>query len=97
MPALLIMVITGIWMSYQFGVKWNNWFHFENPLETAISLKLFFLFVTVLFALSANLFVIPKLSAKTLPLMAFHIITVTLLGVGFLLVGTFIRYGGISI
>ena len=97
MPALLIMVITGIWMSYQFGVKWNNWFHFENPLETAISLKLYFLFVTVLFALSANLFVIPKLSAKTLPLMAFHIITVTLLGVGFLLVGTFIRYGGISI
>ena len=95
-PALLVMVITGVWMSYQFGIKWDNWFHFANPLETAISIKLGFLLVTILFALSANFLVLPKLSAKTLPLMAFHVISVTLLGVGFLLVGSFIRYGGIS-
>lgn len=97
MPAFLIMIISGVWMSYQFGVKWNDWFHFANPLETAISLKLIFLFATILFALSANIFVLPKLSPKTLPLMAFHIISVTLLGIGFLVVGSFIRYGGISV
>lgn len=96
MPALLIMIISGVWMSYQFGVKWNDWFHFENPLETAISIKLIFLITTILFALSANIFVLPKLSPKTLPLMAFHIICVTLLGIGFLLVGSFIRYVGIQ-
>jgi len=97
LPALLVMVISGIWMSYQFGIKMQNWFHFENPLETAISLKFILLFTTVLFALSANIFVLPKLSPKTLPLMAFHIISVTVLGIAFLVVGSFIRYGGISV
>ena len=96
-PALLVMVITGVWMSYQFGVKFQDWFHFSNPLETAISIKILFLLITVMFAISANFFVLPKLSPKSLPLMAFHIICVTLLGVGFLLVGSFIRFGGISL
>ncbi len=96
MPSLLIMIITGIWMAYQFGQGVSQWFHFSNPLETVISLKLILLLATVLFAINARFFVIPKLSPKTLPVMAFHIISVTILGVAMLVLGSFVRYGGIS-
>ena len=95
-PALLLMVISGVWMSYQFGIGFSNWFHFSNPIETVVSLKLILLLMTVLFAVSANFFVIPKLTAKTLPLMAFHILSVTTIGVLMLLLGSFVRYSGFS-
>lgn len=97
MPALLIMVITGIWMAYQMGIDWKQWFHFSNAIETVVSLKLSLLFLTILFALSANIFVLPKLSPQKLPLMAFHIISVTVIGVLMLILGSFVRYGGIQI
>ncbi len=97
MPALLVMVITGIWMSVQFGIGFSQWFHFDNPLETVVSLKLLLLFTTILFALSANIFVLPKLSPKNLNLMAYHIISVTTIGVLMLILGSFVRYGGISL
>ncbi len=96
MPALLIMVISGIWMSYQLGVTFQDWFHFENPVETVVSLKLGLIFLTILFALSAQIFVLPKLSPKNLNVMAFHIISVTLIGVTMLVLGSFVRYGGIN-
>lgn len=96
-PALLIMVISGIYMAYQFGVPVSQWFHFENPLETVVSLKISLLLITVLFALSANIFVLPKLSPENLGLMAFHIVSVTTIGVIMLVLGSYVRYGGISI
>lgn len=96
MPALLIMVITGVMMAYDFGQGIGTWFSFSNPLEIVISLKLILLFVTVLFALSANFMVLPNLSPKTLPLMAFHIISVTIFSILFVILGSFIRYGGFS-
>lgn len=96
-PALVVMVISGIWMAYQFGIAIPQWFHFNNPVETVVSIKLLLLFVTILFALSANIFVLPRLSAEKLPLMAIHIISVTVLGILMLIVGSFIRYGGISV
>lgn len=58
LPALLIMVITGVWMSLQFGIGISSWFHFDKPVETVISLKLLLLLLTILFALSANIFVL---------------------------------------
>lgn len=96
-PALLIMVISGIWMAYKLGVGASQWFHFAKPIEVVVSVKLSLLFTTVLFALSANIFVLPKLSPAKLPLMAFHIISVTILGIGMLILGSFVRYGGITI
>lgn len=95
-PALLLMVISGVWMSYKFGIGFSNWFQFSNPIETVISLKLILLLMTVAFAISANFFVIPKLTAKSLPIMAFHILSVTTIGVLMLLLGSFVRYGGVS-
>lgn len=95
LPALLLLVISGIWMAIDYGVPFKNWFHFNSPIETIVSIKLILLICTILLALSANLFVIPKLSLKTLPLMTFHIISVTLLGICFLFTGTLVRYWGL--
>lgn len=97
MPALAILVITGIMMAYKYGVGIENWFHFASPVEKVISVKLALLFITVLFALSAQFRVIPKIknNKDKLPEMSLHIISVTLIGVVMLVLGSFVRFGGI--
>ncbi|HSD14935.1 MAG TPA: CopD family protein [Flavobacterium sp.] len=97
MPALALLVITGIMMAYKYGVGIESWFHFSTPIEKVISIKLALLFVTVLFALSAQFRVIPKLKNNNnkLPEMCLHIVSVTLIGVIMLIMGSFVRFGGI--
>ncbi len=96
MPALALLVITGIWMMTQFGIHFSDWFSFSSSIEQVTSTKLILLLATVLFAISAQVRVIPKLkkSPKKLPEMAVHVICVTLLGIAMLVLGSFIRYGG---
>ncbi|MBV7440246.1 CopD family protein [Weeksellaceae bacterium TAE3-ERU29] len=97
MPSLLFLVITGVLMAYDFGIKTGVWFSFATPMETVVSLKLICLLSTVCFAISANMRLIPKLKKgdmSKLNEMAVHIICVTLLGVIMVILGSFIRYGG---
>lgn len=96
MPALLLLVITGVWMSLQFGISWDQWFSFSSPLEQVVSTKLLLLLSTILFAISAQTRVLPKLrkGQNKLPEMAVHITAVNLLGIALLIMGTFMRYGG---
>lgn len=98
MPALAVLVITGIRMAYLYNIKLANWFEFSSPIEKVISTKLCCLFTILLFALSAQFIVLPKLknNIKYLPLMSFHIISVTLISITMLILGSFIRYGGIN-
>ncbi|RZJ81996.1 MAG: copper resistance protein CopD [Flavobacterium sp.] len=97
MPALLLLVTTGIWMTLQFGIDWRQWFSFSNPIERVTSTKLLLLISTLLLAISAQTRVIPKLKANPNKLveMGIHIIAVTLIGVVMLILGSFVRYGGI--
>ena len=97
MSSLVLLVITGVWMAYQFNIPVTEWFSFSSPLERMVSLKLTLLISTVLFAISAQTRVIPKLkyNQDKLPEMALHITGVTLLGVAMLVLGSFARYGGI--
>lgn len=97
MSSLVVLVITGIWMALQFGVTPGQWFSFSNPLERVVSVKLLLLFSTVLFAISAQTRVIPRLATNPGKLneMAVHIIGVTTLGITMLILGSFVRYGGI--
>lgn len=96
LTAMAISIITGIMLSYKYGVTVSQWFHFANPIENVVSIKLLLLFTTVLFALSAQIRVLPKLkhSNKKLPEMAVHIFCVSMLGVSMLIVGSFVRFGG---
>ncbi|HLW42754.1 MAG TPA: CopD family protein [Flavobacterium sp.] len=97
MPALLVMLLTGMRMAYLYNVKIENWFSFSSPIENVISTKLCCLLIIFMFAASAQFRVLPKLrhNIKYLPLMTFHIIMVTLISITMLILGSFIRYGGI--
>ncbi len=94
LPALLLLVITGILLSYNYNVKVSDWFSFKTSIEKVISAKLTLLLCTLALAIHARLFIIPKLSVKSLPLMGIHIIAITLIGVAMMVIGTFVRFGG---
>ena len=98
MPSLLVLVITGILMAYDFGATATTWFHFQYTVERVVSLKLLCLLTSVCFAISAQTRVLPKLRKgriEKLPEMAVHIICVTLLGVTMVLLGSLVRIGGL--
>ena len=97
MISLLVSVSSGVAMALDFGVYPNRWFHFSDPIEKVVSIKLLHLGMTLCFALSAQFFVIPKMKSgnNMLNLIAIHIISVTLIGVIMLIAGSSIRFGGI--
>lgn len=97
MTALVTLVVTGIAMAINYAVMPTQWFTFSLPVERVVSTKLLLLLITVLFAISAQKFVIPKLkkgSNNIIPLVV-HIIGVTTAGVLMLILGSFVRFGGI--
>lgn len=98
MPALGILLLTGVRMAYLYNVKLDTWFTFQTPIERVISLKLACLIAIVLFALSAQFYVLPRLKkdAQKLLLMTFHILSVTAISILMLVLGSFVRYGGIA-
>ena len=91
-PALLIQVITGIWMSSLY-LPVNKWLSFSDTTSSLVGIKLILLALTILLAIHARFFIIPKLSAKSIPLLASHIFLVTLIGILFLTVGLSFRLG----
>lgn len=95
LPALLILVGTGVLMAYQYNVTLTSWFSFESNIERVISIKLCLLMLTLVLAIHARLFIIPKLTSKAIILMAVHILLITLIGVSMLIVGSFVRFGGL--
>ena len=95
MPALVLQIVTGLWMAYQMVPSVAQWLSPDTPVARAIALKLVLLLCTALIAAHARLRVIPRLSADTLPLMACHVGAVTLLSVGFVAVGVSLRFGGL--
>jgi putative copper export protein len=93
MPALLIQVVSGLWMAYAILPDLAAWFSFATPPANLIALKLALLATTVVAALDARLRIIPRLSANTLPVMARRIALVTMVSVLFVLVGVSFRGG----
>lgn len=94
MPALFIQITTGFWMAWQISPGVATWFAFSDPIAAAIGIKLVLLLTTAGFAINARFRVIPTLSPETLPLMAWHIRTVTALSIVFVATGVFLRTGG---
>ncbi len=94
-PSLLILVITGIMMAYDYNVTISSWFSFSNSIEKVVSTKLLLLFLTLGLAIHARFFLIPKLSLATLRQMAAHIVILTCVAVSMLIFGSMVRIGGI--
>ncbi|WP_162127924.1 CopD family protein [Flavobacterium phycosphaerae] len=95
MPALVVSVLTGILMAYDYDVTFTHWFSFSGGIEKVVSVKLILLLITVGLAVNAQLFLFPKLTSKELPKAALQIILVTLIGVAMLVLGSLIRIGGL--
>lgn len=93
MPALIIQVITGLFLAYRMLPDLGLWLDFSNPLTHPILLKLLLLSLTLCFALSARFRVIPNLSEKNLTTMAWHIVPVTIISILFVITGVSFRTG----
>lgn len=93
MPALIIQVITGLFLAYRMLPDVSQWLDFSNPIAHPILLKLSLLTLTLCFAMSARFRVIPHLSEKNLTTMAWHIIPVTTISILFVITGVSFRTG----
>ncbi|WP_201581741.1 CopD family protein [Psychrobacter glacincola] len=93
MTALVLQIITGLWMAYQLLPNIAAWFKLDNDFSILISLKLLLLLMTVLVALHARFYRIPRLSIHTLKGFSINIILVTLFSAAFVVVGTLFRTG----
>ena len=93
MPALILQVITGMMLAYRLIPDVSQWFNPASPLAHGIMAKLLLLTLTIGFALDARFRVIPTLSEKTLTVMVWHIIPVTLFSILFVVVGVSFRTG----
>ena len=93
MSALLVQVVTGLWMAIKLQPELANWFTLATPHAKLIMLKITLLLLTVLTALDVRLRIIPTLSPQTLPSLAARIVLVTLISVLFVVAGASFRGG----
>ncbi len=95
LPALLIQVITGIWLAWRLIPEVGEWFSFSSPIATTIGVKLILLAVTLALAVHARLRLIPNLEDGSLRPLAFHIVAITAIAVLMVVAGVGFRFGGI--
>jgi len=92
-PALFVQILSGLWMAFgHFGLSFMS---FSTPLQRVVSVKLLFFSFTFVLAIHPRFFIIPRLTPEKLPLMGFHIVAVTLIGVCMLFLGLLFRMGGL--
>jgi putative copper export protein len=94
-PALVVQVVTGIWLAYRMLPDLAAWFGFETYVASHIAVKLGLLLLTAVFAVDARVRVIPRLRSETLPALAWHVIPVTIFSVLFVVLGVGMGTGGI--
>ena len=94
MPALVLQIVTGLWLAYQLIPDVARWFSFDDNTSGSIALKLIVLGITAAFAINARFRVVPNLSADTAVLFAWHIVPVTILSVCFVILGVGIHARG---
>jgi len=94
-PALLVQVVTGLWLAHHWLPDVGAWFAGGSPQARLVATKLALLAATVALAAHARLRIIPRLDATTLRPLAWHIAAVTLISIAFLVAGVGIRTGGL--
>lgn len=93
MAALVVQVVTGLWLAYRLLPDVGLWVDTDNPLARGILAKLLLLALTVMVALDARLRVIPRLDERRLVDMAWHIAAITILSLSFVAAGVAFRMG----
>ncbi len=92
-PALIIQILTGVWISYSIWPTGEGLLELASPISKLIAVKLSLLLLTVLFAIDARLRIIPNLTSANLYSLAWHIIPVTIFSVLFAAAGVLFRFG----
>lgn len=95
MPSLIILLVTGILMAYHYDVTFTQWFSFSNGIEKIVSLKLSLLLITVVMAINAQVFVFPNVKSERLFPVAVQIVSITIIGIAMLVLGSWVRIGGL--
>jgi putative copper export protein len=95
LPALLVQVLTGVWLALHWVPQVGDWLTPASFHAQLILIKLVLLAATVALAAHARARVLPGLDATTLPLLAYHVVGVTVLAVALLVAGVAIRTGGL--
>lgn len=98
MSALVVQVITGFYMAHQYLPTFALLGNTDNPIAVLVMMKIAWLVLTVLTALSAQLIVIPRLkhdvhNVKLRYVFVGHILLVTLLALAFMTTGVLFRTG----
>lgn len=93
-PALLLLVVTGLWLAYRMIPDVSAWFSFENYVSTLIVAKLTLLVLIVALAVDARIRIVPNIASDNLKTLAFHIIPVTIISVLLVIIGVGFRTGG---
>jgi putative copper export protein len=94
LPALLVQVATGLWLALRLLPEPSGWLAADG-IPGAVTAKLALLVATVALAIHARLVLIPTLRPDTVPALGAHIVGVTLLAVGMLVLGVSMRVGGV--
>ena len=94
LPALLVQLITGLWLAHQHVPGIIQAFSFPGRGHAWGAVKLLLMAATVVTGAHARLFIIPRLSAERLTALAVHIVVINILGLAMLLIGAVIRTGG---
>lgn len=92
-PALLLQIVTGVWLAYNKGLTFTTWFQWDSSPARLVGMKMLLLFLTVIVGVSARLIVVPRLTGDTLWVLGLHIYTIMLLALGFAVVGIAILTG----
>lgn len=92
-PALLVQLVTGLWLAHDLIPSYCAWFVPHNGPSMLILAKLALLALTLGIAAHARLRIIPRLEQGKLICLARHIAVVTLLSVLFVAVGVSFRAG----
>lgn len=90
MPALLILVITGLYQSYVFIPNFSKWFDFSNHYSSHFSAKIIMILIIVSLALDMKLRVMKQ---KNINIFSFswHVFVVTILSVLLVITGLSFR------
>jgi putative copper export protein len=92
-PALLVQVVSGVWLARLLVPDPRLWFALDHPVGRLVGLKLTLLAATAALAIDARLRLIPRLGAEHLGALAWHVVPVTLLSVAFVVLGLAFRTG----
>lgn len=93
--ALLVQVVTGIGLTLIYFPELQGLWPPRSVVSQYVVIKLGGLLATLALAVQARWFIIPKLTAATLPWLGLHIVGVTTLAVLLAVVGAGIRLGGL--